>query len=297
MHTHIYLLGLITMTACICFAGETNNPASSPKRSLSAGRTLKYHRLPPEVDSLSDFFEKGVFYGRLRANSFMWDWHEENRLRKNNAALGLGGSLMYKTARFKGFSATIDGYTSQNPWHDNQQDIPYLKAGKDMLSRYDVFRDGDYYMNVIAQLYAEYSYNRIHLRYGRQKFESLLTRSNDTKMIPNTFEGITAVMDETHGTSAKVAWLTSQKLRDHTEFHDVLTFGDERYNSDDPTEKILSRWAGNDDAAMHRGLSYGNYTKAGEHTDHDLVVAEVSNSSIKNSDLMLNATAVPDVLL
>ncbi len=46
-------------------------------------------------------------------------------------------------------------------------------------------------------------------------------------MIPNTFEGLTFNSPSLYDTSFKMAFLTKQKLRDHSDFHHVLAVGDD----------------------------------------------------------------------
>ncbi|WP_456453356.1 OprD family outer membrane porin [Hydrogenimonas sp.] len=277
-------LSLAALMAGGAFMGAAAD--EKPKRTLKPNRMLVYNTLPSEVDSLKDMLTQGEFYGRLRLNTFKWDWKEETRATKDNWSAGMGASLTYKSAYFHGVGFTIDGYTSQNPWHMDKEDIKFLKAGKDVLSRYNVYNDGDYHMNVLAQLYLEYKFAKSSFKFGRQKFESFLTKSNDTKMIPNTFEGYTLTSKYFDKTTIKLAYLTKQKLRDHTRFHDVVTFK----NADGES------WANNDDAGVHRGLRYDYFEAAGEDVDHDLMIVEVRNKSIPNLKVMLNYTAVPDVL-
>jgi len=274
------------VAVCMVTTSIRAEEESHPKRVLQANRMVVDKKVPLRVDTVGEFFSKGMWYGRLRVNTFSWNWKEENALRQDNWAVGIGGSLMLKSAYFKGFGATIDAYTSQNPFHMDSDDVIYLKAGKDTMSRYEAYYDDDFYMNVIAQLYAEYKISQSSIKYGRQKFESFLTRSNDTKMIPNTFEGLTLVSGDLPKTTVQLAWLTKQKLRDHTDFHNVLTY----------KSSAGIRWDNNDDSAMHRGLSYQNYQAAGEETDNDLLVAQVENNSIDRLKLMFNYTAVPDVV-
>ena len=47
------------------------------KRTLKGNMTLKYNVLPGEAESLQEMFTKGEWYGRLRFNSFLWDWDTE----------------------------------------------------------------------------------------------------------------------------------------------------------------------------------------------------------------------------
>jgi len=264
-------------------AGEQADP---PKRTLKPNRLLVYHQLPGEAETFGEWFENGLFYGRLRLNSFRWDWKEETKKTKDNWSVGLGASLTYKTAYLHGLGFTLDGYTSQNPWHMDDDEIKFLKAGKDVLSRYNATKYGDHHMNVLAQAYAEYRLGKTSFKAGRQKFESYLTKSNDTKMIPNTFEGYTLTSKEVSDTVIKLAWLTKQKLRDHTHYHDVLTFKNAEGES----------WGNNDDAGVHRGLRYDYLEKAGMKTHHKLLVAEVANRSLPGLKVQANYTGIPDIL-
>ncbi len=40
-----------------------------------------------------------------------------------------------------------------------------------------------------------------------------------------------------------------------------------------------------DDAAVHKGLTYANFMAAGEDPDHELIIADIHNSSFKNLKL------------
>ncbi|HIP19935.1 MAG TPA: outer membrane porin, OprD family [Sulfurimonas sp.] len=267
-------------------AGISLHAADKPQVTLKANRTLVFNKVPPKVDSLKDMLTEGMFYGRIRINTFKWDWKTETSKSQDNWAAGFGGSLLYKSAEFKGFSGMAGLYTSQSPWHMNNDDVKYIKAGKDTTSRYGVDTTGDWGMTVLAQAYLQYRLNKTKVRVGRQIFESFLTKSNDTKMIPNTFEGFTVVSKDLPKTTLKAAYITRQKLRDHTRFHDVITFKDV-----DGT-----KWANNDDSAINKSLTYQNFVAAGMDTEHDLIVLEAINKSVKNLKLKANYTTVPDIV-
>ena len=292
------------VTGVIALAIPQGWAQTSPKRILLPNRTLKYLVVPPRVESLEELVTKGEWYGRLRLNTFRWDWKEPvyrekdgfNLGTKDNWAIGAGASLTLKTAYYYGLGATVDAYTSQNPWHMDRSDAAIVKAGKDTFSRYDAVDENRWQMNVIAQLYAEYRLRKSSLKYGRQKFESLLTKSNDTKMIPNTFEGVSLVSKDLPEHTFKLAWFTKQKLRDHTRFHDVITYADRSFTGLDTEEKLLAAWANNDDSGGHRGLSWQNFVASGKSTDHDLLVAEVWSRRLPRLRAMVNYTAVPGVL-
>ena len=152
------------------------------KRTLKGNSTEVYNVLPPEVDNLSDMFTAAVFYGRLRFNSFVFDWDEEiEGIRKDHYTMGVGGSLIYKSAYLHGFGVTAGLYTTQNPWHMDDEDVIYYKVGKGVLSRYDVATEGQYGLTSLAQAYLEYKNEKISLKIGRQIFESRMTKSNDIK--------------------------------------------------------------------------------------------------------------------
>jgi len=250
------------------------------KVTLKGNMTLKYTKLPGTVYSTKDIFTDGMFYGRLRANSFMWDWDKDssNTKLQDNKALGLGGSFIYKTARFLGVSATAGLYTSQNPsfLREDIDDLSFLKAGKDTLSRYDSSNTNRYGMSVLGQAYIQYHKNNTSIKLGRQLFESVFTKSNDTKMIPNSFDGISATFNKINKTTIKLAYFTNQKLRDHTSAHDVIA---------------VDSWSQNDDSAANKNL-----TVARVGTDNKLMIGSITTKSIKNLKLNASVASVPDIL-
>lgn len=283
------LVKMSVAAAAICalsvglFADE-----AKPKRELKNNMMEVYNTLPGSADNITDAFANGVFYGRLRMNSFKWDWKNDD-FNNDNKAFGLGGSMIYKTAPLAGVSATAGLYYSNSPFSGlrvDNADVGDVKAGKDTFSRYNVKTTGDWSMATLAQAYLQYDISKTSFKIGRQIFESFLTKSNDTKMIPNTFSGLTVVMKEIPKTTIRAAYFNAQKLRDHTTFHDVITFKDASGDS----------WNNNDDSAVHKGLSHANFTAAGEKTDHALIVADVRNKSIDNLQIDVTYGAVPDVV-
>jgi len=282
-------LSLVTVLACT-LAISISADEAKPKRTLQGNMNEVYNTLPSSANNISEAFTNGMFYGRLRTNIFAWDWEAPNNAsNSDNKAFGLGGSLIYKTAPLSGLSATAGFYYSSSPFdslREENADIGFVKSGKDTFSRYDVSTDNDWYMAVLAQAYIQYDISKTSFKFGRQFFESALTASNDTKMIPNSFEGLSFESKDIPKTTIKGAYLTAQKLRDHTTFHDVLTFKDSSGNS----------WNNNDDSGVHKGLSYANFKAAGEDPKHELVIAAISNSSLENLKLDFTYTVVPDVV-
>ena len=263
------------------------NATTTVKRVLKGNMTLVYKVSPPRVNNVLDMFSKGILYGRFRTNSFINKVQVETNKRRSTWSTGIGGSLIYKTAYFKGFGATAGLYTSQNPFHVNQSEVKYLKGDKDVLSRYNALRTNNFNLTVLAQAYLEYKRYKSDIKIGRQIFESRLTSSNDTKMIPNTFEGISYIGKHFPKTTIRLAYFTRQKLRDHATFHSVLS-----YNTSN--KAAYSQFTQNDDAGMPHGLTTAKLAKRG--ITPRLIVAQINNKSIKNLKLMFNYTAVPKLV-
>ena len=182
--------------------------ADKPKRKLKGNMTVVYNTLPGSVDNIRDMFAEGIFYGRLRSNTFYWDWDTEvDGKTKDNENMGMGGSIIYKSAVLNNFSGTIGYYGSLNPefFRMDDDEVKYAKAGKDTFSRNKVNRTGHYGMGVLGQAYLEYNNGTVDVKAGRQMFESVFTASNDTKMVPNTFDGVSIAAKVASKTTARVA--------------------------------------------------------------------------------------------
>ena len=195
----------------------------------------------------------------------------------------LGEVLFIKSGYFKGLGVTTGIYMTYNPWHMSDDKVTTYKSGKDTLSRYDVATKSDYSLTSLAQAYLEYKDKESSLKIGRQRFESFLVKSNDTKMIPNTFEGISFETRRVVDTRIRSALFTRQKLRDHSKFHHVLAYGDD--------DKAYAQWLENDDGGMHRGLTL---SKLKEHKIDDII--DLKNRALKDTVLRLNYTVVLELI-
>jgi len=256
------------------------------KVTLKGNMQVKYTKLPPSVDTIKEVFTEGMFYGRVRTNMFMLNWRKDNYpagALMDNKAMGIGGSLIYKTAPLSGISTTLGVYTSQNPsfWREDYTDVGSVKSGKDTFSRNNALSD-DWGMTVLGQAYLQYDVSKTSIYLGRQLFESVFTKSNDTKMIPNTFDGATATIKDIDKTTIKIAYLHNQKLRDHTTSHDVIAFAG---------GSAPNIWSENDDASVNRNLTVDRIGN-----DNRLYIGSITNKSIKNLKLNLSYAVVPDVL-
>jgi hypothetical protein len=274
----------LATAAAICLAGTTSVHAfSHDKLTLKGNMSIEYTQLPKSVETVGEAFTEGMVYGRLRANFFKWDWDRAGAV--DNKANGIGGSLVYKTAPLNGVSGTLGLYTTQNLeiWRQDKDEVGSVKAGKDTFDRAKIRNgsgantyDGHYGMTALGQAYLQYDFDKTSVKLGRQMFETVFTKSNDTKMIPNTFDGITVETKAVPDTKIQAAYFTAQKLRDHTDAHDVIAF---------------NSWYENDDSAINKSL-----TPAVVGTDNELIIVEANNKSIKNAKLKVAYALVPDVV-
>jgi hypothetical protein len=283
---------LVALIGMLYGAEDTQNNMLQ-KRTIKSNMTEVYRVLPQEVGNLSDMFTGGVFYGRLRFNSFGFQWKDELEIegkivRKDHVIGAIGGSVLYKSAYLNGFAFTAGLYTTQAHGSLDDNEAYLYKTGKGVLNRYDLLNEGKQNITSLAQAYLEYRNKNISIKAGRQIFESFLTASNDTKMIPNTFEGVTLDTKALPDTHLKVAYLTKQKLRDHSEFHHILSRGD--VIADDP----LNIYSENDDSGMHLGLTESRLAAAD--IDDRLLILDASNKSIENFILRVNYTALPELI-
>ena len=269
---------------------ETKKTKVNTKRSLQGNMNLTYNILPGVATSIREMLEEGLYYGRVRSNTFYWDWNQEiEGKQKDNKNMGVGASIIYKTAYLNGFGVTAGVYSTLNPefFRMDKEDVGYSKAGKDTFSRNSIAEGRHYGMAVLGQAYIEYNKYKTNLKIGRQLFHSVFTKSNDTKMVPNTFDGVSISNKSLiPDTTIRAAYFTAQKLRDHTTSHDLITFNTANG----------SKWDNNDDSAIHKGLSYTNFVAAGEDPNHDMIILDAQNKSIKNLSATLSFLQVPNIV-
>ena len=271
---------------------RADDTSSEVKQAIKANGQLVYNKTQKQVDSLSEMFTEGEYYGRLRSNTFYNTFKNEDDSHSDHIISGLGGSLILKSATFNDFDVGAGLYFSQAFFDIDNDSVGNLKKGKDAISRFDYVNDDNSYMAVVGQAYLRYSgIAKTELILGRQLVETFYTKSNDTKMIPNTFDGLVVGTKIVPETKIKLAYLYEQKLRDHTSSHSVLMYGDA--NS---TSSVNPNWSENDDSAMHKGLTYTALKDAGKPTDSPLIVGDFKNKSVKNLNLDTSFYVVPELL-
>jgi len=282
---HSLFLSLLTLGSSL-FADS-----NVPKQALKTNGQLIYNEKPKEVDSLKSMLSEGIVYSRLRTNNFYFAYDHEDSGHQDSLVGSLGASFVYKSASLQGFDLTVGLYGSQAFFDPNEFDnnVKLLKAAKDTFSRYKYVQTGSKAIYSFAQANINYRYSKTDFTLGRQLVETFYTKSNDTKMIPNSFDGFVITSKDLSKTTTKIAYLAKQKLRDHENSHSVLMY-------DDSNPADYSYWRGNDDSAMHRGLSYTNLTAAGKSTDAPLIVFDLVNKSVHNLKINFSSYTVPSLL-
>ena len=277
---------------CLLSAAEADEGRQLPKALLKSNGQLCYCEKPGRAETLGELFSQGKFYGRLRSNSFLYRWEKEDSLHDDHFITAVGASLVFDSARYEGFGFRLGLYGSRAFFDAQRDPVARLKGGKDLLSRYDYVNTGSRSMGVAAQAYVSYSgIDDTRLIVGRQLVETFYTRSNDTKMIPNSFDGVTVHTTAWSGMKATVAYLAKQKLRDHTEAHPVLMYGDAGCDT-----HLFPQWSGNDDSVMHRGLTCSALKAAGKPTDAPLIVGDIESEPTEALKLNAAFYLVPELI-
>ena len=281
----------VVALAAVTLATSTQANEELPKRTLKTNGQEVYNTTPSSADNFSKMFSDGMFYGRLRSNTFYLDFKDDDS-NSDHLASGLGGSLIFKSATYADFDFTTALYYSNAYFWDRNDNVGNLKKGKDVISRYDYVNNGNNAMGVLGQSYIRYTgISDSEVIVGSQIVETFYTKSNDTKMIPNTFDGLVFSTKAINDTKIKLAYLNKQKLRDHTQPHSVLMYGDS--NS---TSTLKPQWSQNDDSAMHKGLTFTALKAAGKPTDSPLVIADIKNKSVKNLNIDASFYSVPELV-
>ncbi len=281
--------------AAACLLATSAHALKTEDRVLKANGQVEYIKTPGDVNSLGEMFTKGDFYGRIRSNMFYWDWENEFEAyggTGDNKIWGAGGSLVYKTGFYKGLGATVGFYGTTSLTGDNLVTNGCStdgcsnsgKAGKDA---YRTRMDGtEADIGVFAEAYGEYKNGKTDVKIGRQGIESIMLATNDTKMVPNTFEAATIENKDIPNTTISAGYIMSQKLRDHQTFHSILA-----YDSGTGSSKV-AKVNENDDSGVHKGLSLNNIRTMGEDANPEMILLTASNKSIPNLKLDAEYVAI-----
>lgn len=282
---------LLAATMAVTLGATLAASDDAPKRGLKTNYQLVYNDKQKDVNGFTSMFQEGTFYGRLRSNSFYYKWEKETASQENHFTSGLGGSLLYKSAIYNGFDFGAGLYYSHGFTTVSENDASHMKPGQDVLSRFDYSNTGSKELGVLGEAYIRYrGFEQSEIKIGRQIVETFYTKSNDTKMIPNTFEGIVFDTNLIAKTPIKLAYLTKEKLRAHSDTHSVLAYGDANSSS-----ALNPAWDQNDDSAMHKGLTYTKLKAVGKE-DEPLIVGDLHNRSIENLKIDASFYIVPELI-
>lgn len=279
--TYTFLSTLLTLNSY----AQTNDV----RFAIKSNGTLNYFDTPKEATTFTQMFQDGEFYGRLRNHNFYF-WYDAPEA-TTHLISGIGGSFLYKSATYEGFDFTMGLYASRAFFNASNDPVDAIKSGKDTLSRYKYINTGSKTLATFGQANIRYTFFNTHITAGRQLVETFYTKSNDTKMIPNTFDGLVVESYDIPNTHFTLAYLAKQKLRDHEDAHAVFMVGDANSSSLNQPE-----WSAQDDSAMHKGLTYTALKNAGKPTDAPLLIADITNTSIDNLKLHAAGYSVPQLL-
>jgi hypothetical protein len=261
--------------------------------SIKSNGQLVYSETQKSVDSFKEMFQEGTFHARLRNNNFYFSYKKDDSSHETQLVSAIGASMVYNSALLNGFDFTLGLYGSKSFFQKSQLDsISHLKASKDTLSRFKYTNGGATTLYTTAQANLSYTYSQTNYKVGRQLVETFYTKSNDTKMIPNSFDGFVVHSKDISDSEFTFAYLAKQKLRDHEESHGILVVGD----SNSAPNVNNPQWTENDDSAMHKGLTYTALKAAGKPTDAPLIVLDAQNNSIKNLKINFSSYLVPELL-
>ncbi|WP_200764024.1 OprD family outer membrane porin [Nitrosophilus alvini] len=282
----------IAAAALLALQSDALYAQDLPKRALKTNGQLIYYKTPGIADNIAQMFTEGMFYGRLRSNTFYYKWEKETENQDSHFITGVGGSLIFKSASFADIDFTTGLYYSKAYFDAEKNPAERLKAGKDLFSRFDYINSGKKSMALLGEAYIRYTgISKTELKIGRQLVETFYTKSNDTKMIPNTFDGIVIDTKAIPDSTVRLAYLTKQKLRDHTKTHSLLMYGDSNLTSLQHPE-----WSQNDDSAMHKGLTYSRLKVAGVDTQAPLITGDIHNKTFENLKLNASFYTVPELI-
>lgn len=278
------LVNLSIVAAATCVLATSAYALKTEDRNLKANGQIEYLKAPGAVNSIGEMFTEGEVYGRMRSNMFWWDWENDYNVAGgtgDNNIWGVGGSLVYKTGFYNGLGATVGFYGTTSLTNDNLVLGTTSNSGKAGKDAYRTSIDGtESAIGVFAEAYGEYKAGKTNVKVGRQGIDSIMLATNDTKMIPNTFEAAMVENKNIPGTTVRAGYVMSQKLRDHQTFHSILAY-DSGASGSSKVDKVNE----NDDSGVHKGLSLNNIRTLGEDANPEMVLITAENKSIPNLKL------------
>ncbi len=101
------------LTFTIAFTATLFSEETLIKHRLKSDKTIKYRVSPKSVESLSEALTEGIFYGRIRSNSFIYNRDGDDN---DYVISAFGGSIIYRSGYLNGFGFTTALYNQINSY-------------------------------------------------------------------------------------------------------------------------------------------------------------------------------------
>ncbi len=166
-------------------------PELQKDREISVRKAIdSFGRMEPKEISTVDKFKKMFVDGKVtgQVRTIYAGYDQKSLGEQDTYATAIGGMLKYELASLNGFNAGVTFLTSQ--------DINYLSGENEKHNPELSSESGDY--TEISEAYLNYKNGGFNLRMGRQLFDTPLADSDDSRMIPNTFEAYLATYEREH---------------------------------------------------------------------------------------------------
>jgi len=206
------------------------------KLSFSAALLLGSAIFVHAADDLMSAFKEGKLDGRIRMHYINTDWDTNDWGTKPNGdsqGFAVGGSLIYKTAPFYGFSAGAGFYTTHGMgfWTKDNNGVvagyPKNTTASDLFARGPgAATDFGSGYSVLVQSYLQYEIEKTKIIGGRFLMTNPWITPNDTKMIPIAIEGYELVSNDLKNTKIQVDYADKIKERGMTYFGSMADTGD-----------------------------------------------------------------------
>ncbi len=144
------------------------------------------------ADTLIDAFKGGKVKGSLKA--YFFDKDVENSSAKSASILDTAATLNYVTDDFYGFSLGQTFQASASPDADSTAKSVYSK---------DMYGSGA----VLSEAYLRYAIDKTELKLGRQYISTPIVRGSGSRIVKESFSGVTAVNKNIPGTTVTAGYV------------------------------------------------------------------------------------------
>lgn len=154
------------------------------------------------ADTLEDAFKNGKVSGKLQAYYFDKEGAGNAVSSRNykESILSLGVQLNYDTKDFYGFSLHTTFQSSNSPFATEAEKNIFYK---------DMYGPG----SVLSQAYVQYNIDKTSAKIGRQFIKTFHVGGSDSRVIEESFEGITAKNANIPDTTVEVAYISKHQTR------------------------------------------------------------------------------------